>query len=148
MTPAERRMLEFLGKSDGMSAGAIGASIYCSGRMPQAYARPATNVLNRLARQGFVARRSRGYWFITWDGFHALQSPPEPARARDWIGRRVRLVREIWTKGGRTYDNGSRWMVESTWRGGFVLYSLWTNRLGFKDRVGHVSRTDFEEVIP
>jgi hypothetical protein len=145
MTPAERRMLEFLDKHNGMRAGAIGAGIY--GGTAREQGRNAANVLYRLARQGLVTSHGLiGYWSVTTAGYAALRSLADPARCRDWIGRRVRLVREIWTKGGRTYDKGSIWRVESTWRGRYTVTSAFTNRHGWHDRMGFVSRADFEEV--
>ncbi len=42
-------------------------------------------------------------------------------RCKDVVGRRVRLLREIITKAGDTYQPGELFYVHGTWRGRFNL---------------------------
>jgi hypothetical protein len=46
------------------------------------------------------------------------------ARCKSLIGERVRLTRDVTTKGGKVYAAGSLWRVSNTWRGRFDLVGI------------------------
>ena len=81
MTDIERRMLEELRDRDGapIGPGYLGTQLWdnANQRKPQAFARPAGRVLNRLKRQGYAAwiQTETGWgWIITSAGERALES--------------------------------------------------------------------------
>ena len=81
MTKAELRFLEVVAKNDGTRASHLGAEAYGGGKKPQAYARPATNVLRRLEDKGMVFRESWNWgtlWLITPAGSDAVADKPWP----------------------------------------------------------------------
>jgi hypothetical protein len=47
--------------------------------------------------------------------------PNRPKLYRDMVGRRVRLIREITTRGGNVFPAGTEMKVYSTWRGALNL---------------------------
>jgi hypothetical protein len=79
MTDIEHRMLKLLDPETPCRPGWLGSELWADtsevARMPQAYARPAGNVLNRLDNRGWASwvRRSDDWgWIITSAGLRRL----------------------------------------------------------------------------
>lgn len=64
----------------------------------------------------------------------------KPLRCKDIVGRRVKLNRDIATRGGAVFLKGTVWFIEGTYRGTFELSK--TDR--GVDYVTRVPRTNFD----
>lgn len=76
-----------------------------------------------------------------------MSGPWKIARCKDYVGRLVRLLREVRTNGGHVFPAGHVMECRGTWRGRFNLDDLkqtvgpgWSTRKG----VSRVSRNSFE----
>lgn len=63
---------------------------------------------------------------------------------REWVGKRVRLTRDVAAAGGTRYHAGSVWVVEGSWRGQFRL-RRWGSAKGY---LSGVPRFAFEAYAP
>lgn len=85
MTDAERKFLRVVAENNGSPASYLGSMAYSDGsRKPQAYARPAANVLYRLRKQGMVGCRKESWatsWWVTDKGWDFLQRETENAES-------------------------------------------------------------------
>ena len=70
-----------------------------------------------------------------------------PRLKRDWIGRRVRLLRKMETVGGLMLPTGLVMKLEATWRGRFKLSVVRTCKhcgVGQRSSIARVRESDVE----
>ncbi len=63
---------------------------------------------------------------------------------REWIGRRVRLLIGVETRGGKVYRKGRVFRVYGHWRGRLHLETLKKNGRGNLDAIRHVALRNVE----